>query len=52
MMMFDKEFAVEVEEMIEADFANSKLATVEEYTESSLPYQFLVRVCRLFAPVQ
>ena len=52
MMMFDDDFAKEVEEMIEADFAKSKLASATEYTERSLPFQFLVRVCRLFAPVQ
>ena len=52
MLMFDEEFAGEVEQMMEADFAKSELASATEYTESSLPFQFLVRVCRLFAPVQ
>ncbi len=52
MLMFDHEFAAEVEAMLEADFAKSELARVEEYTESSLPFRFLVRASRLMAPVQ
>jgi cardiolipin synthase len=52
MLMFSKDFASEVESMLEADFAKSKLATVAEYTEQSLPYRFLIRVCRLLAPIQ
>ncbi len=52
MLILGEEFAGEVESMLEADFANSKLATSAEYTDRALPYRFLVRVCRLFAPVQ
>lgn len=52
MLMFGKEFAKEVESMLEDDFAESELASADEYTQSSLPYRFAVRVCRLFAPVQ
>lgn len=52
MLMFDQEFASEVEAMLEADFAKSELARVEDYTESSLPFRFLVRASRLMAPVQ
>lgn len=52
MLMFGQEFAREVEKMMEADFAKSELASMSEYTERSLPYQFMVRVCRLLAPVQ
>jgi cardiolipin synthase len=52
MMMLGEEFAGEVEDMLQKDFANSKLATSAEYTERALPFRFLVRVCRLFAPVQ
>ncbi|EMI53951.1 cardiolipin synthase [Rhodopirellula sallentina] len=52
MLMIDRVFASEVETMLEADFAKSQLATVAEYTERSLPFRFLVRVCRLLAPVQ
>jgi cardiolipin synthase len=52
MLIFSKNFASQVESMLEADFARSKLATPAEYTEQSLPFRFLVRVCRLLAPVQ
>lgn len=52
MLIFSKAFASEVEAMLEADFERSKLATPAEYTERSLPFRFLVRVCRLLAPVQ
>lgn len=52
MLMLGKEFASEVEQMLEADFANSKLASATEYTQRALPFRFLVRVCRLLAPVQ
>jgi cardiolipin synthase len=51
-MLFSQAFAKEVEAMLLADFDNSKPASATEYTESSLPYRFLVRVCRLLAPVQ
>jgi cardiolipin synthase len=52
LMMIDEGFASEVEAMLEEDFRRSELASPSEYTERSLPYRFLVRVCRLFAPVQ
>jgi cardiolipin synthase len=52
MLIFSKDFASEVESMLEADFEKSKLATAAEYTEQSLPYRFLIRVCRLLAPIQ
>ena len=52
MMMYSKEFALEVEKMLEDDFSNAKLASSTEYTESSLPYRFLIRASRLTAPVQ
>ncbi|TWT85125.1 Major cardiolipin synthase ClsA [Planctomycetes bacterium CA13] len=52
MLIYGEEFAGEVEEMMEADFAESILATAAEYTDQSLPYRFLVRVCRLLAPIQ
>jgi cardiolipin synthase len=50
--MLGKDFASEVEEMLQADFDQSKLVSATEYTESSLPYRFLVRAARLTAPVQ
>lgn len=52
MLLRDAEVARQVEEMLEADFANSRLATVEDYTESSSFFQFFVRTARLLAPVQ
>ena len=52
MLMLGKEFANEVEKMLEADFAKSKLATSAEYTDRSLLYGFIVRASRLTAPVQ
>lgn len=52
MLLYNKEFAQNVEAMLENDFSNSKLVSAAEYTESSLPYQFLIRACRLTAPVQ
>ena len=52
MVMIGTEFATEMENMLEADFAKSELASAEEYTESSFPYRFLIRAARLTAPVQ
>lgn len=52
LMMIDRAFASEVEAMLKQDFSRSILASPSEYTERSLPYRFLVRLCRLFAPVQ
>ena len=52
MLMFGEEFASEVEQMLEADFAKSKLASSTEYTERWLPFRFAVRAARLMAPVQ
>lgn len=52
MLILSKDFASEVESMLETDFSKSKLAASAEYTERALPFRFLVRVCRLLAPVQ
>jgi cardiolipin synthase len=52
MLMLGIEFAREVEKMLEADFAKSKLVSSAEYTDRSLLYRFMVRVSRLTAPVQ
>ena len=51
-MMIGQEFAGAVEQMLEQDFANSKLVTQAEYTQRGLPFRFAVRLSRLFAPVQ
>lgn len=52
MLLVDREFATQVETMLEKDFANSKEVFPSEYTERWLPFRFLVRLCRLAAPVQ
>jgi cardiolipin synthase len=52
MMFKDAGFAEEVEAMLEADFAHSRLVSPAEYTESALPFRFAVRTARLLAPVQ
>jgi cardiolipin synthase len=52
MLMLSKEFAGQVESMMKADFDKSELASAAEYTRRGLPYRFLVRVCRLLAPIQ
>ncbi len=52
MAMLGKEFANEVEMMLEADFAKSELVSPTEYSSRSLPYRFLVRASRLMAPLQ
>lgn len=52
MLLVSRQFALEVEAMLERDFANSKEVFATEYTERSLPFRFLVRLCRLAAPVQ
>jgi cardiolipin synthase len=52
MLLIDRDFSRQTEEMLQADFANSELASITDYTERSLPYRFLVRVSRLLAPVQ
>lgn len=52
MLLIDEEFAGEVEKMLLDDLANSTLASSKEYTEASLPYRFVVKFCRLLAPVQ
>lgn len=52
MLIGDEDFAGEVEAMLENDFANSRLATATDYTDSSRLFRFAVRVARLLAPVQ
>ena len=52
MLLIDKEFARDVEVMLEQDFANSRRASATEYTEASLWFRLAVRVARLLAPIQ
>ena len=52
MLVLGQEFASELEAMLTADFERSELALRSEYTDRSLPFRLLVRVCRLLAPIQ
>ena len=52
MLLIDEDFAKQVEAMLREDLANSTMASKDDYTKRSLPYRFLVRVCRLLAPIQ
>jgi len=52
MMFKDAGFAAEVRAMLEDDFTRSRLATPAEYSDSGLPFRFLVRTARLLAPIQ
>ncbi|WP_379710483.1 cardiolipin synthase [Haloferula chungangensis] len=48
----DRTFAAEVEEMLQNDFSNSRLATADDLKGKSLFYRMGVRVARLLAPIQ
>lgn len=52
MMFVDKEFATQVEDMLDTDFSKSRLVSPQEFTDRALPFRFLVRAARLLAPVQ
>ena len=52
LLLVQEACAGEVEKMLKADLANSRLASAKEYSDRSLPFRFAVRVCRLFAPIQ
>ncbi len=53
MLIFaDKSFAATVCEMLEADFAQCRLATAEEFASRSYWFHFAVRLARLMAPIQ
>ncbi|MCC9642463.1 hypothetical protein LOC71_09270 [Rhodopirellula sp. JC740] len=57
MLMIGRKFAGKVEQMLEDHFQHSQLASATESTErsllsQSLPFRFLVRACRLLAPLQ
>jgi len=44
-------FNASVERMLLADFAESRLATLDEIDKRSFPFRLAVRVCRLLAPI-
>ena len=52
MLIVDKDFASEVEAMLEEDFANSRQAIAAEYSKAPLRFRMAVRLARLLAPVQ
>jgi cardiolipin synthase len=47
----DHHFAEAVREMFERDFADCRLATMEDLSRRSLPFRLAVRIARLFEPV-
>ena len=52
MLFADEDFAADVERMLRDDFSRSREVTVDEYTDSSAVFRFLVKTARLLAPVQ
>ncbi|MDP0491392.1 MAG: cardiolipin synthase [Verrucomicrobiota bacterium JB023] len=48
----DREFNAEIADMLEEDFANSKLAPATDYTEKGFFFRLRVRLARLLAPIQ
>jgi cardiolipin synthase len=52
MLFIGKDFARELEAMLEKDFANSREASATEYTEASIWFRTAVRLARLLAPIQ
>lgn len=48
----DAEFASQVREMLEEDFANSKRITTQQLEQKGFWFRFAVRVARLMAPIQ
>ncbi len=52
MLLIDKDFARDVEAMLERDFANSREVTAKEYTEAPLWFRLVVRIARMLAPIQ
>ena len=51
-LLHDADFAGEVQAMLEADFANSRLVTAKEYTDRAAIFRFFVKSARLLAPIQ
>jgi cardiolipin synthase len=51
-VIFDVEFAAEVEDMFEADFLNSRLMQAGEFDSKPWWFRFAVRTARLAAPIQ
>ncbi len=51
-MIADEEFASEVEQMFEADFAKARLMEPGEADDKPWWFRFAVRLARLTAPLQ
>jgi len=51
MVFADQKCTEEVSQMLENDFANSKLVTMDDYDKRSFVFKLLVRVSRLFSPI-
>ncbi len=51
-LLHDIEFTKQVETMLEADLEKCRPFPASDYTKSSLPFRFFVRVARLLSPVQ
>jgi cardiolipin synthase len=52
MAFADAEFSNQVRKMLEEDFANSKIVTLQELKNKGFWFQFAVRCARLMAPIQ
>ncbi len=52
MLVTDKDFAAEVEKMMEDDLSNSFRVGVEDYEKRPFWFKIAVRIARLFAPLQ
>lgn len=51
-IVYDEDFAGQVEEMLLSDFENSRLSGAEEYEEKPFYFRLLIRLSRLLAPIQ
>lgn len=51
-LVHDHQFAGEVSEMLERDFADSRLARTEDLLDRSFCFKIAVRIARLMAPLQ
>lgn len=52
LLFADREFAAEVSEMLERDFANSQLVTIDDFQSRPFWFRLCVRLSRLMAPIQ
>jgi cardiolipin synthase len=50
-VMHDRDFAAQVEHMLERDFAESRPVGAADFEQRSFPFRLAVRIARLFAPL-